>query len=126
MQIITCESVDIPSVYWINLDSNHKRRKYMENQFKRLNIQNIRISASTANSTSSLIAELEKPCKRNTDRDIAVILSHLTAIHTAICFPVSNNNSSLDNYALIVEDDVRWLNNILYPNYGINIIHLIL
>ena len=56
---------------------------------------------------------LEKPCKRNTVRDIAVIMSHLSAMHTAI-FHVNKNSSRhsnimLDEFALIVEDDVRFL-----------------
>ena len=55
---------------------------------------------------------LEKPCKRNTVRDIAVIMSHLSAIHAAIVYSNHSSrreNSQMDEFALIVEDDVRFL-----------------
>jgi hypothetical protein len=55
---------------------------------------------------------LEKPCKRNTVRDIAVIMSHLSAMHTAIVYSNTSSRHSismLDEFALIVEDDVRFL-----------------
>ena len=98
---------EYPTVYWINLDSKTERRAYMENQFSKIHINHHRISAITDNSSEFRLGMLEKPCKRNTDKDIAVILSHLKAIHTAVYSP--RRKSVLDNYALILEDDVKFL-----------------
>ena len=128
---------DIPPIYWINLDNNIKRANYMKNQFELYNLTSIqsRISAYHYSEDKSkqfiqLLAKLEKPCRRNTYKDIAVILSHLKAIHHAIYFPLpypnpSDNSWNHDNermsgrttlqdrlysdYALIMEDDVKWL-----------------
>lgn len=108
-----------PDIYWINLDKSTRRRQYMEKQLMDLNIKNqsLRIEAITPNSTQFILHKLVKPCRRNTDRDIAVILSHLTAIHASIYKPIKVSNISLihqdprlhlSNYALILEDDVRW------------------
>jgi hypothetical protein len=33
--------------FWINIDGSDKRKEFMEKQFKKLNIDNIRVSAIT-------------------------------------------------------------------------------
>eukprot|EP01036_Dinobryon_divergens_P027029 gene27029-35738_t len=71
-----------------------------------------RVSAITDATVSYRLKILEKPCKRNTVRDIAVIMSHLSAMHTAIVYSNTSSRysiSMLDEFALIVEDDVRFL-----------------
>ena len=65
-------------VYWINLTSNVVRRQFMEAQLRELGMQGQRIEAITPTSSSFNVTKLVKTCKRNTDRDIAVITSHLT------------------------------------------------
>ena len=96
------------SVYYINMNTSTHRREYMEHQLlNRLKFQpkNIhRVEAISPTSPRFNITLLEKPCKRNTDRDLSVILSHLTAIHTAVYDKGSNAM-----WALILEDDVSFL-----------------
>jgi len=103
---------DVPDIYWINLDRNHRRRQFMEHQLFDLGLSHNsrRVSAIHPNSSLFKLDKLVKPCKRNTDKDVAVILSHLAAIHAAIYTPITSicSNSSLSHYALILEDDVRW------------------
>ena len=115
---------DNPSVYWINLDRSVLRRQHMEEHLKSLKFRNTRISAITPRSSSFNITKLQKPCKRNTEKDISAILSHLKAIHSAIYdFDIvirpehgdinidsverSKRHKSSD-YALIMEDDVQF------------------
>jgi hypothetical protein len=85
-------------VYWINLDERLQRRVLMEKQMNDVGLLHKRVSAITPNSPRFNISVLEKPCKRNTDKDLAVILSHLTAIREA----VYDSDGDL-NYALILE-----------------------
>ena len=105
-----------PSIYWINLESNIVRKQYMENKLKENGfLKQTRIVAITPNSPQFDVIKLQKPCKRNTDKDIAVILSHLTAMYYAVhdtSTIVSSKSSSgfnIDDYALILEDDVDML-----------------
>ena len=93
-----------PTVYWINLDNNIKRKRYMESQLNDLNYRHKRISAITPTSLLFNLDKLEKPCGRNTNKDIAVILSHLYAWYTAI-----NDAEDQSDYALIIEDDIRFV-----------------
>jgi GR25 family glycosyltransferase involved in LPS biosynthesis len=116
---------DNPSVYWINLDKSVLRRQHMENHLNSLKFRNTRIPAVTPRSPSYKITKLQKPCKRNTEKDISAILSHLKAIHTALydakssirtehgrnLDTVSGKESGrhkLSDYALIMEDDVQF------------------
>lgn len=89
-------------VYWINLQSNTARRAFMEKQLDEVGLLHERIEAITPSSISYNITKLVKPCKRNTPKDIAVIMSHLTAIRTAIYDPTMIDSE----YALITEDDI--------------------
>ena len=125
-----------PSVYWINLDKSVLRRQHMEEHLNSLKFRNIRISAITPRSSSFNITKLQKPCKRNTEKDISAILSHLKAIHSAIydfdssIGPEHDGDISVDSvkkskqhkssdYALIMEDDVQF-------NFQLNFTALIL
>jgi hypothetical protein len=87
-------------VYWINVESNTNRRSFMEEQLKQLNFPNERINAIVPSSPGYNISLLQKPCKRNTEKDLACILSHLTAIHRAI---YDESNDANSDYALIME-----------------------
>jgi hypothetical protein len=84
--------------YWINLDDRKSRSSFMSNQLKEYGLLNDRIEAITPHSPRFNVSKLVKTCKRNTDRDIAVILSHLNAIYTAI-----HDKSGNKNYAIIFE-----------------------
>ena len=104
-----------PPVYWINLAANVARRQYMETQFRTFGFQqNHRIEAISPNSTRFRLLKLQKPCKRNTDKDLACIMSHLTAIYHAV-YDVSSSSTSMtkgrsnSDVALIMEDDVKML-----------------
>lgn len=88
----------------------------MEWQLNELGLVHQRIEAVTPNSTLYRLERFEKPCRRNTEREVAVIMSHLVAIFTAIYKPINppppttkqSLSTRMQNYALIMEDDVRW------------------
>jgi hypothetical protein len=84
--------------YWINLDDRVQRRSFMENQLNDVGLNHKRISAITPSSPRFNITVLEKPCKRNTNKDLAVILSHMVSIREAI-----NDLDGDASYALILE-----------------------
>ena len=69
-----------------------------------------RIEAVTPGSPNFNLSMLEKPCKRNTPNDLAIIMSHLTAMRTAVYDQHKSVGES--QYALILEDDVEFLYNI--------------
>jgi len=81
-----------------DLDDRKSRSSFMSNQLKEYGLLNDRIKAITPHSPRFNVSKLVKTCKRNTDRDIAVILSHLNAIYTAI-----HDKSGNKNYAIIFE-----------------------
>ena len=74
----------------------------MQSQLDTIGLSNQRINAISPTSPEFNITKLVKPCKRNTEKDLAVILSHLKAIYTA----VHDEPSLSSEYALIMEDDV--------------------
>jgi hypothetical protein len=95
-----------PTVFWINLPGNHERREHTKRLLHRSGfLHHVRVDAVAPGTDSFALAQLEKPCKRNTDKDIAVILSHLRAIHAAIYHDPQQDHP----YALILEDDVKFL-----------------
>jgi GR25 family glycosyltransferase involved in LPS biosynthesis len=115
-----------PSVYWINMEGSTDRRQYMEDQLKFLKFRNHRVTAVTPASPTYNISKLQKPCNRNTEKDISSILSHLTAIHKAIYSEESTSDGmsgdvvkrnlrntvqppKVSDYALIIEDDVQFV-----------------
>lgn len=115
------------------MEGSTDRRQYMEDQLKYLKFRNHRVTAVTPTSPTYNISRLQKPCKRNTEKDISSILSHLTAIHKAIyseestsdgvsCDVVKRKKSKrrseskrsvqplkMSDYALIIEDDVQFV-----------------
>jgi GR25 family glycosyltransferase involved in LPS biosynthesis len=94
--------------YWINLDTALDRRVFMENQFRKLHIDNHRISAITPSTLSSILED--KPpyncgypdCIKNNFKDCpveyATVCSHLKAI--------LEGYKSNDDYFVICEDDI--------------------
>ena len=81
----------------------------MEQQFADLHIKNHhRVSAIMPNSSEYNIKMLELPCKRNTKRDVSVLLSHLKAINAAVSAPrrpsrrVKSARINMDDFALIL------------------------
>lgn len=108
---ISVDSHVIPAdlvVVWINLDRDASRRTYTEKMLTNSGLhRHYRISAvdSKSSSFSKQIEQLEMPCKRNTHNDLAVTMSHLKAMH----FALYNIPSISSRYALIIEDDVRFL-----------------
>lgn len=105
-----------PTVFWINLPENKDRADHTNHLLHKHGFfHSKKVDAISPNSPEYNLKLLEKPCKRNTDRDIAVILSHLKAIYHAL-----NEDPQPDNpFALIIEDDIRFM-------YSINFTDLIL
>jgi GR25 family glycosyltransferase involved in LPS biosynthesis len=98
--------------YYINKAEQSERRKMMEEQLSRLGLPFRRVSAIEPRSPEYRLLMLEQPCKRNTPTDISVILSHLKALYTAVHHPVlipGRKSTPMDDYALILEDDVKIL-----------------
>jgi len=94
--------------YWINLADSVDRRRYMTAQLNLYGAQmglgsHFRVEAVRPQASEYRVTKLEMPCKRNTETDIAVILSHLTAIYRAV-----KDASASSDYALILEDDVAF------------------
>ena len=99
-------------VYFINRDAHTERRRKTEAHLNSLGFKYRRIRAIEPDSSEYNVVMLEQPCKKNTPTQIAVILSHLKAIYTAVHDPIpptSQNDKLLSNYALIMEDDVKLL-----------------
>jgi len=104
---MTIENKDI-KYYWINMDNAIERKIFMEEQFKKRNINNIRITARTPNELNEILED--KPpffcgyqdCIKNNCKDCpieySVICSHLDAIKEAY--------KSGDEYFIICEDDI--------------------
>jgi len=74
--------------YWINLDKDVDRRKYMDSLFSEHNIKNIRIPAILGGPTK-------------TEKEVACTQSHIKAIKTFLETPN-------DEFAIICEDDLSF------------------
>jgi len=94
--------------YWINIDNSLYRKKFMELQFQKLNINNYRISAITPNTLEDYIND-KSPyfcgnscCNYNQNKDCPLeyscSVSHLEAI--------KNGYKANDNYFIVCEDDI--------------------
>ena len=116
---------NIEHIYWINLDSSVKRKEKMELIFKNINIPNTRINA-----VNGINGELDIKNKyfqenenatypNNSNKEYAVILSHLNAIEeiNKKCIENENeienkneikneNKNKYNNVSLICEDDL--------------------
>ena len=98
------QKIDIP-VYYINMDKSVNRRKFMEKQFKLLNINSpVRIPGVPGNSLDNILFGVYEDISYSIEytdlspAEVGCTLSHLKAIKTAY-----DNN---ENNALILEDDV--------------------
>jgi len=102
--------------YWINLDTALERRLFMENQFRKLHIQNHRISAITPDLLSSILEDNAPyncgycDCAKNNYKDCpveyATVCSHLKAIWEGY-----NSN---EDYFIVCEDDIYFTFQINY------------
>jgi len=89
--------------YWINMDKCIDRCEFMENQFKKKNIDNFRISAETPETIINYnIIRNEESINTTTPEEISCILSHLKAIAQGY------NNG--DPYFCVLEDDLDFCN----------------
>lgn len=94
----------IPHVYYINLDKSTDRRSIIELKLKMFGYKYSRIQAITPN-------DFRKPNGNITNNRLllqSVTLSHLEAIYTVI-----NEKQNTVGYALIIEDDARFLFDII-------------
>lgn len=96
--------------YWINLDKSTDRREFMEEQFKKTGLENIRIKAVTPDDLYDVIDDydnLQKKKKYGT-RDLSCLSSHFKALNEGY--------KSGDDYFVIMEDDTYMLFDINYKN----------
>lgn len=97
--------------YWINIDSNKKRHKFMTDQFTKLGLENFRISAHTP-VEFDVILKQKRPltCKypgcTTCELEFACLSSHIKAMREGL--------KSNDPYFVIMEDDVLLPFNIDY------------
>ena len=90
--------------YWINIDKNEKRQKFMSSQFEKLDIPNQRISAITPADFDKVL-EQKRPltCKYpgcvTCEYEFACLCSHIKAMQEAL--------KSDDDYFIIMEDDIH-------------------
>jgi GR25 family glycosyltransferase involved in LPS biosynthesis len=101
--------------YWINVDKNEKRRKFMETQFKALGLTNQRVSAITPADFDFILAQ-QRPlsCKHpgctSCEYEYACISSHIKALRACLKSP-----GEPDEWFAIMEDDVYIPFKIDYP-----------
>ena len=89
--------------YWINMDKCIDRCEFMENQFKKKNIDNFRISAETPETIINYnIIRNEESINTTTPEEISCILSHLKAI--------AQGYNDGDPYFCVLEDDLDFYN----------------
>ena len=89
--------------YWINMDKCIDRCEFMENQFKKKNIDNFRISAETPETIINYnIIRNEESINTTTPEEISCILSHLKAI--------AQGYNDGDPYFCVLEDDLDFCN----------------
>ena len=102
--------------YWINLDTSLERRLFMENQFRKLHIENYRISAITPNLLPTILEDNPPyncgycDCVKNDFKDCpveyATVCSHLKAIWEGY--------KSNEDYFIVCEDDIYFTFQINY------------
>ena len=94
--------------FWINIDGSNERKEFMEKQFKKLNIDNIRISAIIPKDFPEVLEEQEpyfcgnpeclETNKKNCKFEYGCVSSHIKALREAL--------RTNDNYFMIIEDDI--------------------
>jgi hypothetical protein len=119
--------------YWINLPESTDRRadmvKYLKSESPKIGLgHHKRIIAVKPETRAYNLTKLEKPCKRNSPNDLAIIMSHLSAMRTAVyekhgsrqqqqtasteeqaTASASGSGGRLNQqYAVILEDDVEF------------------
>jgi hypothetical protein len=92
-------------IYWINMDSNTERKLSMESHLNAINVVYHKRIEAKSPETCNLIM-VETPCMRVKLKDIAVVCSHIHAIHTALHDP--NPVAKRSSYFLVLEDDIRF------------------
>jgi len=89
--------------YWINIDSNEKRRNYMTKQYEKLHLEHYRVSAFTPKDFDEILVQ-KRPltCKfpgcNTCEYEFACISSHVKAIQEGL--------KSGDEYFIVMEDDI--------------------
>jgi len=89
--------------FWINIDTNEKRRNYMTEQYERMNLEHYRVSAFTPKDFDEMLVQ-KRPltCKypgcNTCEYEFACISSHVKAIQEGL--------KSGDEYFIVMEDDI--------------------
>lgn len=90
----------LPSIYWLNLDTDTHRREYMENQFNYWEIENHTRISGFDGRIDDVCEHLSGRAPDNmSQNEIGCCMSHLKAIKHFY-------ENTTDEYALIFEDDV--------------------
>lgn len=84
--------------YWINIDRCMDRREFMKEQFEKLGIEQIRVSAATPQSIKDY-SFMRHTQSTNTDLEFACLVSHLQALEKGY--------ADGDEYFCVMEDDVN-------------------
>lgn len=84
--------------FWINIDRCIDRREFMDHQFSKCGIDNVRISAATPEKIADYVFT-RHPDSLNNDLEFACIVSHLDALQEGY--------NSGDDYFCVMEDDVN-------------------
>jgi GR25 family glycosyltransferase involved in LPS biosynthesis len=98
----------ISGIAWINLDRSTKRKEYMINLLKDINIPNYRISAidgKAYDDIKSIYGDISLQ-KKLSNSEIACTLSHIKAINYLKDIP--------GDYFIICEDDINFSNIVLF------------
>jgi len=90
--------------FWINLDDSLERRTYMEDQFLRNNIENIRVPGFTPKDFDNYLSHNGKiSCKHpgctSCEYEFACLMSHIKAMQMGV--------ESGEDYFIILEDDIH-------------------
>lgn len=89
--------------FWINIDTNEKRKNYMTEQYERMNLEHYRVSAFTPKDFDEMLVQ-KRPltCKypgcNTCEYEFACISSHVKAIQEGL--------KSGDEYFIVMEDDI--------------------
>lgn len=100
-----------PPIYWINLNKSVDRREYFTKELERMHIRrHERVPALDLQSSLSISIHMTSLTRANSHIEYVVMASHLRAMRTAI--KLAKRLKS--HYAIICEDDIRFLHDIDY------------